>query len=316
METLPLTEIKPSRRALDDRSVEMEVSLPGILSTLLQEKKRMAWPVLCAAFVGECHCFHHSGKVHRRSRHSDSTAAAVFSLDDGSASRGSQSCRTKLALGSRYTQFHRSFTLEFLKAERLQTRSIRRFKLKQVYKLKEFQLARKRLAQNTTVKAGKDTLIHIKVEDRDPNRAARLANAYVEELSLRNANVALTEASQRRMFFEKQLAKEKDLLADAEVKLRDTEQVTGLVVPSGQAEALIRSAAQLRAEILSKQAQLAGMQTFVADENPRFKAIKRELATLQSELSSHRARRACSRLARGARRKDSSGRTGIHPQIS
>jgi uncharacterized protein involved in exopolysaccharide biosynthesis len=86
------------------------------------------------------------------------------------------------------------------------------------------------------------------------------------------------------MFFEKQLAKEKDLLADAEVKLRDTQQVTGLVVPSGQAEALIRSASQLRAEILSRQARLAGMKTFVSEENPRFLAIKRELATLQSEL--------------------------------
>jgi tyrosine-protein kinase Etk/Wzc len=75
------------------------------------------------------------------------------------------------------------------------------------------------------------------------------------------------------------------LLATAEIALRNTEQFTGLVVPAGQAEALIRSASQLRAEILSREAQLAGMRTYVADENPRFQAVKHELATLQSELT-------------------------------
>jgi uncharacterized protein involved in exopolysaccharide biosynthesis len=243
----------------------------------------MAWPVLCAALVATVVALVIPVKY---------TAEAVILTPQQAQS--SLSIMAQLAgvpnmaglgllsgLGA-----HNSSELYvgILESRTIADALVRRFKLKQVYKLKEFQLARKRLAHNTTVKAGKDTLIHIKVEDADPNRAAQLANAYVEELSLRNANVALTEASQRRIFFEKQLAKEKDLLADAEVKLRDTEQLTGLVVPSGQAEALIRSAAQLRAEILSKQAQLAGMKTFVTDENPRFQAIKREVATLQSEL--------------------------------
>jgi uncharacterized protein involved in exopolysaccharide biosynthesis len=162
---------------------------------------------------------------------------------------------------------------------------ITRFSLKQVYGVKYMQRARKHLARRTNIKAGKDTLIRIEVEDRDPKRAAQLANAYVEELSKRNTTVALTEASQRRLFFEGQLANERELLARSEIALRDTEQVTGLVVPSGQAEALIRSTAQLNAEILGKEAQLAGMRTYVADENPRFQTIRRELATLRSELA-------------------------------
>lgn len=163
---------------------------------------------------------------------------------------------------------------------------ITRFKLKQVYGEEFIQRARKRLARRTSVRAGKDTLIRISVDDRDPRRAAQLANAYVEELSNRNKTVALTEASQRRLFFEGQLADEKELLARSEIALRDTEQVTGLVVPQGQAEALIRSASQLNAEILSREAQLAGMRTYVADENPRFQAVRHELAALRSELAS------------------------------
>ena len=138
---------------------------------------------------------------------------------------------------------------------------INRFHLREVYSEKYVQRARKHLARRTTIKAGKDTLIHIQVEDRDPTRAAQLANAYVEELSLRNTTVALTEASQRRLFFEGQIAKEKELLARAEIGLRDTEQVTGLVVPGVRQKRLSDRLPNCRREILSREAQLAGMRT-------------------------------------------------------
>jgi uncharacterized protein involved in exopolysaccharide biosynthesis len=162
---------------------------------------------------------------------------------------------------------------------------ITRFHLKGVYDDKYTQVARKHLARRTSIKAGKDTLIRIQVQDRDPKRAAQLANAYVDELFARNTTVALTEASQRRVFFEQQIAKEKELLAKAEDALRDTQQFTGLVEPSGQGEALIRSAAQLRVEILSREAQISGMRTIMADDNSRVQAAVRELSALRAELA-------------------------------
>jgi tyrosine-protein kinase Etk/Wzc len=162
---------------------------------------------------------------------------------------------------------------------------VTKFDLKHIYDVKDFYLARKRLTKNTSIKSGKDTLIRIKVQDRDPKRSAALANAYVEELSSQNSNVALNEAAQRRVFFEGQLVKEKDALADAEIAMRDTQQTTGLVSLGGQPEALLRSVAQLRAEILGRQAQLKGMQTYAADDNPRLKMVQTELDALQGELS-------------------------------
>jgi tyrosine-protein kinase Etk/Wzc len=162
---------------------------------------------------------------------------------------------------------------------------ITKFKLKEVYHDDDFYTARKRLRRNTTIKAGKDTLIHVRVEDRDPNRAAQLANAYVDALADQNSRVALTEASQRRLFYEGQLAKEKDALADAEIALRDTQQSTGLVAPSGQAEGLIRALSQLHAEILSREAQVEAMKTFATEDNPRLQTAKRELGALQAELN-------------------------------
>lgn len=161
---------------------------------------------------------------------------------------------------------------------------ITKFNLKEVYKDDEFYTARKQLKHNTTIKAGRDTLIHVRVDDRDPHRAAQLANAYVDELADQNSRVALTEASQRRLFFETQMAKEKDLLSDAEIALRNTQQSTGLVAPTGQAEGLIRAVSQLHGEILSREAQVEAMKAYATDDNPRLQIAKREVEALRGEL--------------------------------
>jgi tyrosine-protein kinase Etk/Wzc len=162
---------------------------------------------------------------------------------------------------------------------------ITQFNLKDVYQVPDYTRARKRLARNTRVESGKDSLIRVRVDDHDAARAARLANGYVEELSKSNSRLAFTEAGQRRLFFEGQLKKEKDALADAEIGLRNTQQATGLVAPSGQAEVLLRVGSQLHAEILSHETQLEAMKTFAADDNPRLQIVKRELGVLQSQLN-------------------------------
>jgi tyrosine-protein kinase Etk/Wzc len=172
-----------------------------------------------------------------------------------------------------------------LKSRTIADALIEQFRLKDVYGTQYLVNARKRLARNTTIDSGKDTLIHVVVEDSDPRRAAAIANAYMEELSKQNSRLAMTEASQRRLFYETQLSREKDALADAEIGLRNTQQTTGLILPGGQAEALIRSGAQLRAEILSRQAEVEAMRTYATDDNPRYQIVRRELSVLQGELA-------------------------------
>ena len=162
---------------------------------------------------------------------------------------------------------------------------ITKFSLKDAYQVPDYTRARKRLARNTRIESGKDSLIRVRVDDHDAAQAATLANAYVEELSKSNSRLAFTEAGQRRLFFEAQLVREKEALADAEIGLRNTQQATGLVAPSGQAEALLRVGAQLHGEILSRETQLEAMKTFAADDNPRLQIVKRELGVLRSQLN-------------------------------
>jgi uncharacterized protein involved in exopolysaccharide biosynthesis len=267
------------------RDLHNEISLGELFSALSRRRRIIVWAVLITAFVSSAVAFlipveYTAEAVILTPQEAQSSLSAMAQL------AGTGVGLSGLSLLSGFG-FHNPSDLYvgILESRTIADALINRFNLKQAYGDRYFQSARKHLARRTRIKAGKDTLIRVQVDDRDPKRAAQLANAYVEELSSRNATVALTEASQRRLFFEKQVAKEKELLAAAEIALRDTQQVTGLVVPSGQAEALIRSASQLNAEILNREAQLAGMRTYVTDDNPRFQAVQHELASLRSELT-------------------------------
>ena len=273
--------------ALETRDVKRdEISFSELFSICWHRRKLISWAVLAAAAVACGVAFlipvkYTAQTVILTPQQAQSSLVSMAQLA-GVASGGMSGLSLLSGFGLRNPS---DLYIGILESRTIADGIIKKFDLKQVYGDRDFYAARKHLARNTTISAGKDTLIRIRVEDHDAKRSADLANAYVEELSRQNSTVALTEASQRRLFFETQLAKEKDLLANAEIALRDTQQVTGLVVPTGQAEAIIRSVSQLRAEILSREAQVEAMKLYVADDNPKFQIVKRELGTLQAELA-------------------------------
>jgi tyrosine-protein kinase Etk/Wzc len=264
-----------------------EISFAELCSTLRRRRRTITWAVVISTCVSVAAAFlipieFTAEAVILTPQQPQPSLSSMAQLAGGGAGAGLSGLSLLAGFGLRNPA---DLYVGILESRTIADALINRFHLKEVYGDKYYQKARKHLARRTRIKAGKDTLIHVEVNDRDPKRAAQLANAYVEELSLRNATVALTEASQRRLFFEGQVAKEKGLLASAEIDLRNTQQVTGLVVPTGQAEALIRSAAQLHAEVLSREAQLAGMRTFVSEDNPRYQMVNREIGALRSELA-------------------------------
>lgn len=162
---------------------------------------------------------------------------------------------------------------------------IARFKLKERYHA-SMDSTRDALQLNTQIGLGrKDGMISITVSDKDPQFAADLANGYADELTKLTQTMSLTEASQRRLFFERQLIDAKNQLADAEVGLRKTQEKTGLIQPDGQVQALIGNAATLRGTIAAKEVQLNAMRTFSAPQNPELLRAQEELRSLQGQLA-------------------------------
>jgi tyrosine-protein kinase Etk/Wzc len=163
---------------------------------------------------------------------------------------------------------------------------IARFKLKERYESKTMDEARKTLASNVVIaNSKKDGFITIAAEDANAQFAADLANAYVDELAKLTQTMALTESSQRRLFFEKQLGDARDQLANAEMALRKTQEKTGMLVPGVQVQAILATVSQVKSAIGAKEVQLGGMRTFAGHQNPELLRTEEELRGLRAQLS-------------------------------
>jgi tyrosine-protein kinase Etk/Wzc len=162
---------------------------------------------------------------------------------------------------------------------------IRRFDLLRVYHDKKMSDARKNLENASTIVLGKEGFISISVEDKNRSRAPQIANAYVDQLRLLTQDLAVTEAGQRRLFFEKQLELAKNNLADAEQALKETEQKTGMIQLDGQAKAIIESVVKLRALIAAKEVELHAMRLFSTEQNPDVLLGEQQLSGLREQLT-------------------------------
>jgi uncharacterized protein involved in exopolysaccharide biosynthesis len=173
-----------------------------------------------------------------------------------------------------------------LKCRTTEYAMVERFQLQAEYHKRYVSSARARWEKMTSIDSGlKDGLIRLSVTDRDPQRAAELANGWVEEYRRVAAKLALTEASQRRMFFEREVNGERDELERAEDNLKDTEDRTGVLELDGQARALIASAALLRAQIAAKQVEIRAMREFATSDNPDMARAEQELSGMEGQLT-------------------------------
>jgi uncharacterized protein involved in exopolysaccharide biosynthesis len=194
-----------------------------------------------------------------------------------------------------------------LKSRTVADNLISRFELGKVYDEDRLSDTRKRLEKETTIAAGRDGIITIDVDDKDPKRAAELANAYVEELVKLTKVLAVTEASQRRLFFERQLVQAKDSLTAAEIAARQGLQKGGLAQVDAQGRSMIEVTARLRAQVSVKEVQLGAMRTYAAEGNPELQRTQQELEALKRELSRIEGSSPVSVPGKG----DSSGNAGL-----
>ncbi len=265
-------------------SARDEVSLLDILVTILRERSLILRLVLAGVVLGVLL------SLLLPNRYTAVTAILppAQNVSAGSAllaQLGSLSSVASMTQGSLGLKNPNDLQVAMLQSRTVEDAMIDRFDLMKLYGKKRKSDARKKLEKFVSVENGaKDGLIRISVTDRDPNRAEQMANGYVEEYMKSSAHLAVTEASQRRLFFEGQLSAAKDNLANAEEELKKTEQKTGLVELDSQARAVIGSVAQLRAQIAAKEVQIQGLQSFATGENADLRVAQQELAALKSEL--------------------------------
>jgi uncharacterized protein involved in exopolysaccharide biosynthesis len=166
--------------------------------------------------------------------------------------------------------------LTLLRSATIQDRLVDRFDLMAVYEAKYRFQARRSLNGRLHVGLGKkDGVITVEVDDTDPQRAADLANAHVDELRHLTSKLAITEAQQRRLFFEQELARSTTRLVEAQHAL----QASGLTQAAIKAEpkAAAESFARLRADVTAAEVRLQTLRSYLSETAPE---VQRQVATL------------------------------------
>jgi uncharacterized protein involved in exopolysaccharide biosynthesis len=177
--------------------------------------------------------------------------------------------------------------IAFIRSDLIGNRIVDQHKLMAVYESKFRVDALKVLAEKVRVRGGaKDGLITIEVDDESPERSAAIANGYVDALRSLTNNLAVTEAQQRRVFFDQQLRTAKAKLTQAQVALQTAGFNAGAlkVEPKAAAENYART----KAEITSGEVRLQAMRGVFADSAPEIvqqqgtlMALRRQLASLE-----------------------------------
>ncbi len=166
----------------------------------------------------------------------------------------------------------------------VQDRIIDEFKLMEVYESDYRVDARKELGQNVRISAGRrDGLITVEVDDKDPERAAAMANRYVEQLRRVTSQLALTEAQQRRAFFQEQLSAARENLTKAQLLLQSSGFDPGAL--KAEPKAAADRYARLRAEVTAAEVRLHTLRQRLADTTLEVQQQLSLVAALRTELT-------------------------------
>jgi uncharacterized protein involved in exopolysaccharide biosynthesis len=174
--------------------------------------------------------------------------------------------------------------LALMSSNSARDRLIDRFDLQEVYDAKLRDDARRELGNNTRMFIGKkDGLITVEVDDTSPKRAADIANAYVEELRRMLGVLAVTEAQQRRVFFETQMKATRDALSTAQRALQDS----GINASALRAEprAAADSYARLRAEATATEVRVQTLRRTLAESSTEVQQALATLAAVRSQIA-------------------------------
>ncbi|MDE3021991.1 MAG: hypothetical protein KGI54_09035 [Pseudomonadota bacterium] len=262
-------------------SQEEEISLLDLLIVLAKHKKLIFWVTFSAAVISIIvslllpNIYTASTTILPPQENESSASAMLGQL--GALAGGASSM-----LGIKNPS---DLYVGMLKSRTVAQTLVDQFNLKTLYRDKTDEAARKDLKKNTDIKADKDGFITVAFSDRNPQRAANIANAYVDALRNVSQRLAVTDAARRRLFFQNQMALANKKLADAEYALEQTQEKTGLIELSSQEKAAIESNANLRAEIAAKEVQLSAMRMSTTESNPDYVRLEQELVELKSQLS-------------------------------
>ena len=262
-----------------------EVSLIDVLTQLAYRKRLIAKVTAISMVVGVALCFllpvRYTATTKIMPPQQTQSSAAMLMMNQLTSMGGGS--LAALAGGGLGLKNPNDIYIGLLTSRPVADAIIQKFGLEKEYDVKDMTKARKKLAEYTEVTSEKNGFISISVTDKIKQRVAAMANAYTKQLRILTQKLAVTEASQRRLFYEDQLKQAKDALVSAELAFQQVQQKKGLVALDAQAKAMIEGLAALRAQVAAQQVEVQALRSYSTEQNPDVQLAEKELASLQAE---------------------------------
>lgn len=164
---------------------------------------------------------------------------------------------------------------------------IREFDLVKVYDISSYPMEKttKELLSNVEFAIEREGYITITVYDKDPQRAADMANFFVEMLNRTNTDLMAQNARGNRQFIEERHKKNLSDLAIAEDSLRSFQKRFGIVAMPEQTQASIKAVAEFAAQLAAKEVVEGVLRKTQSPDNPSVRAIQIEIEELRSKIA-------------------------------
>ena len=140
------------------------------------------------------------------------------------------------------------------------------------------------LANLETKEDVRSGMLSIAYIDEDPQKAADIANSFVDELQRRLRELSVADAQQRMRFFESQLMQAQQELNTAEAEMITYQQSRGVIAFESQTGALLASINSLRNRIAAKNVEISTLSSYARRDNPRLRLAQSELDAMTKEL--------------------------------
>jgi uncharacterized protein involved in exopolysaccharide biosynthesis len=172
-----------------------------------------------------------------------------------------------------------------LNSRTVQEELVRKHDLQRVYKQKSMEKTLKALSLNTRIKLNPDGTLKVSVDDKDPRRAAALANDYLEALDRFNVEKRNTTAHRTRVFLQTRLAETDSMLRASEAELRSYQEKHRTVAPPNAGSADVQAAADVMSRKLMLQVRLGVLRGYLSEDSDQVTQVREELAQLDRRLA-------------------------------
>ena len=172
-----------------------------------------------------------------------------------------------------------------LRSQTAQDHVIQQFDLRKVYGKRLVKDARAKLDKNTSISEDrKSGIITISVTDHSPQRAAALANAYVDELNSLVSELSTSSAHRERVFLEERLKVAKRDLDEAVNELAQFSSKNNTLDIQQEGKAMLDTAGTVAGAMIAAQSQLEGLRQIYTDNNPRVRSMEARVNSLRKQL--------------------------------